>query len=153
MRSPIFILFRWHVLRHARRHWLLAGLNIFAVGLGVAVFVAIQIANGSAARAFEAGVDVVAGKAQLEVRGTLDDSIFPAIQHTEGVRAATPVIEELATLPDYPGEYLRVLGIDFFTNEPFRTFEIGGSGNSFDLSQWLATPSGIAVSDEFAKAH
>jgi putative ABC transport system permease protein len=153
MRSPIFTLFRWHVLRHACRHWLLAALNIFAVGLGVAVFVAIQIANGSAARAFEAGVDVVAGKAQLEVRGTLDDSIYPAIQHTEGVRAATPVIEELATLPDYPGEYLRILGIDIFTNEPFRTFEIGGSGNSFDLSQWLATPNGIAVSDEFAKAH
>jgi putative ABC transport system permease protein len=150
---PFFLLFRWHVLRHARRHWLLAALNILAVGLGVAVFVAIQIANGSAARAFEAGVDVVAGKAQLEVRGRLDDSIFPAIQHAAGVRAATPVIEELATLPDYPGEYLRVLGIDVFTNEPFRTFEIGGEGKSFDLDRWLASPDGIAVSDEFAKAH
>jgi putative ABC transport system permease protein len=153
MRFPILLLFRWHVVRHARRHWALAGLNVFAVGLGVAVFVAIQIANGSAARAFEAGVDVVAGKAQLEVRGTLDDSIFPAIQHAAGVRAATPVIEELATLPDYPGEYLRVLGIDVFTNEPFRTFEIGGEGANFDLGRWLATPNGIAVSDEFAKAH
>ena len=111
MRSPLLLLFRWHVLRHARRHWLLAALNILAVALGVAVFVAIQIANGSAARSFEAGVDVVAGKAQLEVRGNLDDSVFPAIQHTAGVRAATPLIEELATLPDFPGEYLRVLGI------------------------------------------
>src|SRR5271157_5520056 len=99
MPSPVFLLFRWHVLRHARRHWLLAVLNIFAVGLGVAVYVAISIANGSAARSFEAGVDLVAGKAQLEVRGSLDDAIFPAIQHTSGVHAATPVIEELATLP------------------------------------------------------
>lgn len=153
MRSPFFLLFRWHVLRHARRHWLLAGLNVLAVGLGVAVFVAIQIANGSAARSFEAGVDVVAGKAQLEVRGNLDDSIFPAIQHAPGVRAATPVIEQLATLPDYPGEYLRVVGIDIFTNEPFRTFEIGGEGAKFDLERWLADLSGIAVSDEFARAH
>jgi len=153
MRSPLFLLFRWHVLRHARRHWLLAGLNILAVGLGVAVFVAIQIANGSAARAFEAGIDVVAGKAQLEVRGALDDSIFPSIQRTPGVRAATPVIEELATLPDYPGEYLRILGIDVFTNEPFRTFEIGGDTSPFDLERWLSTPNGIAVSDEFAGAH
>jgi putative ABC transport system permease protein len=153
MRFPILLLFRWHVLRHARRHWVLAGLNVFAVGLGVAVFVAIQIANGSAARAFEAGVDVVAGKAQLEVRGSLDDAIFPAIERAPGVRAATPVIEELATLPDYPGEYLRVLGIDVFTNEPFRTFEIGGEGGGFELGRWLATSNGIAVSDEFAKAH
>ena len=97
-------------------------------------------------------MDVVAGKAQLEVRGTLDDSIFPTIQSAPGVRAATPVIEELATLPDYPGEYLRVLGIDVFTNEPFRTFEIGGRGFNrkerketkertgeagFDLERWL----------------
>jgi len=153
MRSPIFLLFRWHVLRHARRHWLLAILNIFAVGLGVAVYVAISIANGSAARSFEAGVDLVAGKAQLEVRGSLDDSIFPAIQHTPGVHAATPVIEELATLPAYPGEYLRVLGIDVFTNEPFRTFDIGGDSQAFDLDRWLSDPNGIAISDEFAAAH
>ena len=78
--NPLLLLFRWHVLRHARRHWLLASLNVFAVGLGVAVYVAIQIANGSAQRAFEAGVDLVAGKAQLEVRGALDDSIFPESQ-------------------------------------------------------------------------
>ena len=69
------------------------------------------------------------------------------------MRAATPVIEQLATLPDYPGEYLRVLGIDVFTNEPFRTFEIGGDGGEFDLERWLATSNGVALSDEFAKAH
>jgi putative ABC transport system permease protein len=153
MRFPFWILFRWHVARHARRHWVLAALNILAVGLGVAVFVAIRVANGSAGRAFEAGVDLVAGKAQLEVRGDLDDSIFPSIQHAEGVRAATPVIEQLATLPDYPGEYLRVLGVDVFTNEPFRTFEIGGEGGGFDLDQWLGNSRGIAVSDDFAQAH
>jgi putative ABC transport system permease protein len=153
MRFPFFLLFKWHVIRHARRHWLLAALNMIAVGLGVAVFVAIQIANGSAARSFEAGVDIVAGKAQLEVRGNLDDATFPAIQRTPGVRAATPVIEQLATLPDYPGEYLRVLGVDVFTNSPFRTFEIGGSSTSFNLDRWLSTPNGIAISDEFAKAH
>lgn len=158
MSSPLPLLFRWHVLRHARRHWFLAALNILAVALGVAVYVAIQIANGSASRAFEAGVDVVAGKAQLEVRGDpgfLSDSIFPTIQHTQGVRAATPVIEELATLPRYPGQYLRLLGINLFTNQPFRTFEIGeGTDNrAFSLERWLSTPNGIALSDEFAKAH
>jgi putative ABC transport system permease protein len=153
MRSPLFLLFRWHVLRHARRHWVLAVLNIFAVALGVAVYVAISIANGSAARSFEASVDVVAGKAQLEVRGALNDSLLPAIQQTPGVHAATPVIEQLATLRDYPGEYLRLLGIDVFTNEPFRTFEIGSDSQSFSLDRWLADPSGIAVSDEFADSH
>ena len=99
-------------------------------------------------------MDIVAGKAQLEVRGPLDDAAFPRLQHAPGVRAATPVIEQLATLPDFPGEYLRVLGIDVFTNEPFRTFEIGGGGEgTFKIEQWLADPHGVAVSDEFAGAH
>ena len=154
MRFPFLVLYRWHVLRHARRHWMLAALNILAVALGVAVFVAIQVANGSASRSFQAGINLVAGKAQLEVRGPLDDALFPAIQRAQGVRAATPVIEELATLPDFPGEYLRLLGIDLLTNEPFRTFEIGrGEGGGFDITQWLATPRAIALSDDFASRH
>ena len=43
------ILFR-QVLRHARRHKLLAALNVLSVALGVCVFLAITIANHSASR-------------------------------------------------------------------------------------------------------
>ena len=63
-------LFLWHVGRNARRHKLLAGLNICSVALGVAVYLAIQIANHSANQSFAASIDLVAGKANLEVRST-----------------------------------------------------------------------------------
>ena len=141
MRSPIYLLFRWHVLRHARRHWVLAGLNVLAVGLGVAVFVAIQVANGSAARAFEAGVDLVAGKAQLEVRGKLDDSIFPAIQHTAG-RACGDAGDRGA------GDAAGLSRGVFAGARDRRVYAMSRSGHSrsagqgggFDLERWLATP-------------
>ena len=57
-------LFLWHVVRYARRHRLLAGLNILSVALGVSVYLAIQIANHSANQSFAASIDLVAGQGQ-----------------------------------------------------------------------------------------
>ena len=119
--------FRWLVLRYLAQHRLLAALNIASVALGVAVYLAIQIANHSANRAFAASVDVVAGKAHLEITapaGGLADEIFPLVRRQPGISAATPLVRGLITLPDFPGEYLDLLGIDIFSDEPFRTFDV-----------------------------
>ena len=150
-------LFRWQILRHLAQHPLLATLNIATVALGVALYLAIQIANQSANRAFAASVDVVAGKAQLEVNapvGNLPDRLLPAIAQQPGVAAATPIVRGYVTLPDYPGEYLDLLGIDVFTNEPFRTFELTDfQAETFDLQKWLRAPRTIALSEKFARRH
>lgn len=68
MNAQYFRVFRSHVLRHLRRHPLLGLLNILSVALGVAVYLATQIANHSANRAFAATVDLVAGKARLQIK-------------------------------------------------------------------------------------
>ena len=68
MNVQFFRVFFWHVVRYTRRHRLLAGLNILSVALGVSVYLAIQIANHSANQSFAASIDLVAGKANLEVR-------------------------------------------------------------------------------------
>ncbi|MEO6871551.1 MAG: FtsX-like permease family protein [Chthoniobacterales bacterium] len=150
-------LFRWHVLRYLARHPLLATLNVATVALGVALYLAIQIANGSANRAFEASVDVVAGKAQLEVTAPADDlpdRLLPQIAHTPGVAAATPIVRGFVTLPQFPGEYLDLLGIDVFTNEPFRTFQLTDfRTQDFDVQNWLREPRTVALSEEFAQRH
>ncbi|MGB8343079.1 MAG: FtsX-like permease family protein [Chthoniobacterales bacterium] len=150
-------LFRWHVLRYLVRHPLLATLNVLTVALGVALYLAIQIANHSANRAFEASVDVVAGKAQLEVNapaGDLRDELFPKVARQKGVSAATPIVRGFVSLPQFPGEYLDLLGIDILTNAPFRTFELTDfQTGQFDLQQWLRGPRVIAVSEELAQAH
>ncbi|MBA3651992.1 MAG: ABC transporter permease, partial [Chthoniobacterales bacterium] len=152
-----FRLFRWHVLRYLAQHPLLAILNVATVALGVALYLAIQIANHSANRAFAASIDVVAGKAQLEVlapAGTLPDEIFPVVAHAQGVSAATPVVRGLVTLPAFPGEYLDLLGIDILSNDAFRTFDLTDfKAGEFDLQKWLRGPRTIAVSEELAAAH
>jgi putative ABC transport system permease protein len=151
-------LFRWHVLRYIGRHRLLALLNVLSVALGVAVYLAIQIANHSANRAFSATIDLVAGKAALQVGGTLGglpDEAFAAVAKHSAVSAATPLVRGIVTLPDLPGEYLQILGIDIFTNAPFRTFELADfqSAQQFDVQGWLRDPNTVAVSEEFARRH
>ncbi len=157
MTAQYLRIFRWHVLRHLRRHPLLAVLNILSVALGVAVYLATQIANQSANRAFSATVDMVAGKAELQITapaGNLSESVFPAVTAVSGVSAATPLVHGLVTLPDFPGEYLEILGIDTFTNAPFRTFDpVDFDAGAFDLQRWLGGPGAIAVTEEFRAKH
>ncbi len=151
MTPRFFTLFRWQVLRGVARHRLLAVLNVVSIALGIAVYLAIQITNESANRSFAASVDLVAGKAQLEVSGEIDETLWPRIAHAPGIRAATPVVRGVVVLPDVPGEYLQIVGVDWFTNGPFRTFAPGAEMPGFDFEKWLATPGGVAISKEFAE--
>lgn len=150
-------IFQWHVLRYLRRHPLLGLLNILSVALGVAVYLATQIANQSASGAFAASIDLVAGKADLEVTapsGRLPDTSLPQVAAAPGIAAATPIVAGFVSLPDFPGDYLEILGIDIFTNEPFRTFDPAGfNGAPLDIQGWLAGPATIAVSEEFLRLH
>lgn len=150
-------IFRWHVLRHLRRHPLLGLLNILSVALGVSVYLATQIANQSARRAFAASVDLVAGKAELEITAPtqrLAETVLPQVTTVPGVAAATPIVEGFVSLPDFRGDYLEILGIDVFTNAPFRTFDPSNfEAGGFDVQRWLGPPGAIAVSEEFVRQH
>ena len=140
--SQYFRIFRWHVFRHLRRHPLLALLNILSVALGVAVYLATQIANQSANRAFAATVDLVAGKAELEITapaGHLPETCFPSVAATSGVSAATPIVRGLVTLPDFPGEYLVVLESTFSRRSVSNLRATGfGAGTSISSDGWAA---------------
>ena len=127
------------------------------MALGVAVYLATQIANQSANRAFAATIDLVAGKAELQITapgGHLPETALPQVASAPGVSAATPIVRGRITLPDFPGEYLEVLGLDVFTNAPFRTFDpTNFDTTELDIQRWLGDPNSIAVSEEFVKRH
>src|SRR3954467_5027699 len=105
-------IFCWHVLRYLRRHPLLGLLNILSVALGVSVYLATQIANQSANRAFAASVDLVAGKAELEITAPtrhLPETILPQVVAVPGIAAATPIVDGFVSLPDFGRDYLEIL--------------------------------------------
>jgi len=152
-------LLRQFVWRHARLHPLIALLNIASIALGVSVYLAVQVANHSASRAFGASIDLVSGKSQIEVRGAdgnLADNVFPLVRSHAGVSGATPVIQGYAILPDRPGEYLQILGIDLFSHTPFQTAEItpGGSGGiGAGGLEWISKPNQILITEGYSRSH
>src|SRR3981081_1290582 len=143
--------FLWqHVVRYALRHRFLALINVLSVALAVAVYLAIQITNYSAEQSFAAGVELGAGRAHLEARGQIDDALFPQLQTIEGVTAATPLIEGVIILPDFPGEYLHLVGIDPLTKRECRTYS---SLDSTVQSRWFADSHAVTISQAFADRH
>lgn len=139
-------LFFRQALRPAVRRPLLPLLNVLSIAVGVTVFLAIQLANRSALAGFQNAVALVAGRAHLEVRGDLPEDVFPRVASVAGVRSATPLVEGLVTLPDEPGEYLRILGIDPFSGGGLRVFELEApDGGRLDLEAWMREPDAIAL--------
>jgi putative ABC transport system permease protein len=114
------------------------GLSVLGVALGVAVVVAIDLANTSAARAFELSAETVTGKATHQVvgaAGALDQEVYRSLRVDGGVRQAAPVVEGYANLAadtmdaavNAENRTMQVLGIDPFAEAPFRPFVAAGT--------------------------
>ena len=109
-------------LRYLLRHPWQMGLSFVGVALGVAVVVAIDLANASAQRAFLLSTDSVVGRATHQIVGGsrgIPEDIFRAVRIEAGVRLAAPVVEGDVAAPDYPGRTFRVLGVDPFAERRF----------------------------------
>ena len=145
--TPRFAALFWRqIVRPWAAHPLLPLLNILGIAIGVAVFLSIQMANRGALASFQNAVGLVAGRANLEIRGDLPEEIFPLVAKTPGISSATPLVEGIATLPDTPGDYLRILGVDPFTGSSLRVFElVDPAGAPLDLEMWLREPDVIAL--------
>jgi putative ABC transport system permease protein len=89
-------------------------LAIAAIGLGVALGVAVHLVNASALNEFEAAARQLAGEADLVVRGPragFDETLYPRLARLPQVEAANPALELDVPLADRT-ESLRVLGFD-----------------------------------------
>ena len=147
-------------LRHLGRHPLLTGLSVIGIALGVAVVVAIDLASGSARRAFDLSNESVNGRTTHQVVGatpeSLVDGIYVTLRRDLGIATAAPVVEGYATRgAGPPGRALRVFGVDPFAEGPFRTFGGAGSGSGLgggvDVATLLTRPGAALVSPPLAR--
>lgn len=113
-------------IRYFLTHPVQTAVNIIGIALGVATVLAIDLANHSALRAFEISSETVAGKATHSLRsteGNVPEKIYVDLRTQLGMQKAAPVIESFATLNSENGSLtLSLLGIDPFSEAPFRTF-------------------------------
>jgi putative ABC transport system permease protein len=143
---------RLTVVRNLRAAPVRTLVTVAGVAIGVAAFTAIQAANDSVLRSFRRAIEVVAGRATLQVSGGelgIDERLFPAVQDAEGVMAAAPIIQAVAPIADRPGEALLVLGVDLFAEDPFREYTIVDGDGPPRLENLLARDA-IFVTAAFA---
>ena len=89
-------LFRWFILRRLRQEPVRASLSIAGIALGVAVVLAIQIANQSALEGFRAALDTMAGRTSLEIIGAgvgVDERALAALGWLQEWGDVSPVVE------------------------------------------------------------
>ena len=157
---------RYLSLRYWLRHRGAFALATLGVALGIAVFVAIQIANASVLGAFGASVDAVAGRANLQIRGGasgLPDELFAQItaRDDEAILAAAPSLSRTLFSSTLQTTLL-ITGIDVFSEIDFRPrdLEIAGetsrgseTRDTRAASRFLLEPDAIAISDVLARKH
>ncbi len=143
-------------LRHvARRRWQ-SVLFIIGVALGVAMMVAIDLANGSASRAFRLSTETVAGKATHQVFGGptgLDESVYRQVRLGLRQRDSAPVVEGYVTVPTLDNQPLRLLGVDPFAEAPFRAYLTSQSDRVplDSLTALLTRPNTVLLSESLAQ--
>ena len=117
-------------LRYLRRHPWQTALMIVGVMLGVAVMVAIDLANAAASRAFDLSTDAIAGKATHQIVGGptgLDEAIYTRLRVEGGVRLAAPVVTDYVSSPQLGDRPIQLLGVDPFAEAPFRSYLLTGN--------------------------
>ncbi len=154
-------LYRWFIVRRLRQEGSRTGLTVAGVALGVAVVLAVRLANVSALSGFSSALDTVAGKTSLEIVGTgvgVDEARMAGLGWLRQWGQVSPVIEGDATaLFDGRGEAVRVLGVDVLREQPFREYVLEvGDGRQPSAQGFLGLlidAGSIVVTETFARRH
>ncbi len=152
-------LFERFIWRDLRKSWARLLLTVFGIALGVAVLLAISLANQTVILNFKGTIDQIAGKTNLELRpkvaNDLDERILADLSwiwHFDG--KMTPLIDENVSFPDQPHEPVQFLGIDMLSDPEFNS---SGSANQGPLDKnidfALLKPGKVLIGAKLAQRH
>lgn len=140
--------------RHIGRRLFQSALFVLGVALGVGVIVAIDIANGSASRAFALSSESVTGKATHKIVGGpkgFSSALYTRLRLDLGTKDSAPVVSELVRIRG-SDQALRLMGVDPFAEPPFRSY-LRGENDDTDfaaLNQIIAVPGAVVINDALA---
>jgi len=141
--------------RHFLRHGLRTSLTFLSIVLGVSVIVAIAVVNHTLLSSFQRTVEVIAGKAVLQVtngESGIRESLFRAIRDAEGVQDAAATVEGFLPVVGIKGERLFVYGVDLLADFSIREHEfVGGEFGLDQALDFIARPDSIALTDSLSR--
>ncbi|HJQ14666.1 MAG TPA: FtsX-like permease family protein [Anaerolineales bacterium] len=143
-------------LRTLLRHPIQFAIMTLGIALGVAVMVGIDIANASAARAFDLSTTAVTGRAtHAIVAGAqgVDESLYVRLRTDPTWRRtveSAPIVIAYAVSPQLDDVPFTLLGIDPFAEAPFRSYlGVGGAEQGARLeaiASLLTVPGSVLLS-------
>jgi putative ABC transport system permease protein len=137
--------------RYYRRHLMLSLLCMLGISLGVGIVIAVELINRSALESFSSSVDFLSGRtthAVVSRYGWIDEKLFKQIWTDPDVRAASPVVEVMASTLESRGEVIRFVGIDPFLDAPFRDFVPRGGDEPSFVKFLVSDPPSVFLSGD-----
>lgn len=129
-------------------------LCILGIALGVAMMVSIDLANGSAQRAFGLSTDAITGRATHRIVAIaptgVDESVYTQLKRSLDRVPTAPVVEGYVRVAELGDQPLRLAGVDLFAESPFRSYfqDISSQGTGF--VQFLTEPNAVVLSKDTA---
>ncbi|RMG70314.1 MAG: ABC transporter permease [Chloroflexi bacterium] len=147
--------------RYINRRFLQSILFVLGVALGVAMVIAIDVANSSAKRAFSLSTESITGSATHQIIGGpsgLSTAFYRQIRTELGIRTSAPVINETVRALELNNQPMRLLGVDPFAEAPFRpylqTVDVDNENTTdtgFDtLTRFISEPNTVLLSETAA---
>jgi putative ABC transport system permease protein len=118
------------MLRSLIRRPLQSILFVAGVALGVAMMVAIDVANTSASRAFGIFTESLTGRTTHQVLAGstgVPEALYRAIRVDLGIRESAPTVTGYVQALELNAQPMRIFGIDPFAEAPFRNYLALGS--------------------------
>lgn len=133
-------------------------LFIIGVALGVAMMVSIDLANGSAQRAFSLSTDAITGQATHRVVAVapqgVDETVFTQLKRQLGLAKAAPIVEGYAVAPPLGNQPMRLVGVDLFSEAPFRTYFKSADPQDVEgFAQLITEPNTVVLSQAVANRY
>jgi putative ABC transport system permease protein len=130
------------------------------IALGVAVMVGIDIANASAARAFDLSTSAVTGRATHAIVGSpqgVDESLYVRLRTDPQWRSrleSAPLVIAYAVSPQLGEVPFTLLGIDPFAEAPFRSYLVAQEQTRLEsIAPLLTVPGSILLSAPTAERY
>lgn len=145
-------------LRHSTKHPIQSLLLILGIALGVAMIIAIDLANSSARQAFALSTDSIVGKATHQIvasPGELPSSLYRELRVEVGLTELAPTVTGLVLLKEADDLPLQMLGVDPFAEPPFRSYLGNGAGGlSFEaLLSLLIEPDTVLITQNLGRRY
>ncbi|MGD1852067.1 MAG: ABC transporter permease [Cyanophyceae cyanobacterium] len=120
--------------RRVRRRPFQYVLFVLGIAIGGAMVVSIDLANGSAQRACELSTDAIAGRTTHRIEAIspigVDEGLYRELRTELGYTQSAPIVEGYVVAEDLDRQPMRLVGVDFFAEAPFRSYLNDSAGSS-----------------------